>query len=121
MVKKDLLAATKAKTLAVRDFDAFVPAECISFPLGELASLGARFSSLPATFSVLPQVAGQGRVLYEATFLVAGKLAEAKDGSGFLGEIVGKKGVVGQARFHEVKGATEAAGGVSMIFMVLAK
>lgn len=120
VAKKDFLAVTQAETLAVRDFDTLVPAECISFPLGELASLGSVFSSLPAAFSALPQAAGQGKVLYEATFPVAGKLAKAKDGSGFLGAIVGKKGVVGQARFHEVKGAAEVAGGTSMMFMALA-
>jgi len=118
--RKDFLQITQADSLVVKDFDSLVPAECITFPLAELSSLGAVFSSLPAAFSSVTQAAGQGKVLYEATFPVAGKLAQAKDGSGFLGAIVGKKGVVGQARFHEVKGAAEAASSASMMFMALA-
>lgn len=118
--RKDFLQITQADSLVVKDFESLVPAECITFPLAELSSLGAVFSSLPAAFSSVTQTAGQGKVLYEATFPVAGKLAQAKDGSGFLGAIVGKKGVVGQARFHEVKGAAEAASSASMMFMALA-
>ena len=119
-IKKDFLQLTQANDLVVKDIDSLVPAECITFPLTDLASLGTVFSSLPTAFSSVAQAAGNGKVLYEATFPVAGKLAEAKDGSGFLGAIVGKKGVVGQARFHEVKGVAEAAGGASMMFMALA-
>ena len=119
-IRKEFLQVTQANDLIVRDIDSLIPADCITFPLADLASLGTVFSSLPAAFSSAAQAAGKGKVLYEATFPVAGKLAEAKDGSGFLGAIVGKKGVVGQARFHEVKGAVEAAGGTSMMFMALA-
>ena len=116
-IKKGFLQLTQANDLVVKDIDSLVPAECITFPF---AALGTVFSSWPTAFSSVVQAAGNGKVLYEATFPVAGKLAEAKDGSGFLGAIVGKKGVVGQARFHEVKGTAEAAGGASMMFMALA-
>ena len=119
-IKKDFLQLTQANDLVVKNIDSLAPSECVTFPLADLASLGTVFSSLPTAFSSVAQAAGNGKVLYEATFPVAGKLAEAKDGSGFLGAIVGKKGVVGQARFHEVKGAAEAAGGASMMFMALA-
>ena len=119
-IRKEFLQVTQANDLIVKDIDSLIPADCITFPLADLASLGTVFSSLPAAFSSAAQAAGKGKVLYEATFPVAGKLAEAKDGSGFLGAIVGKKGIVGQARFHEVKGAAEAAGGTSMMFMALA-
>lgn len=119
-IKKDFLQLTQANDLVVKNNESLAPSECVTFPLADLASLGTVFSSLPTAFSSVAQAAGNGKVLYEATFPVAGKLAEAKDGSGFLGAIVGKKGVVGQARFHEVKGAAEAAGGASMMFMALA-
>ena len=119
-IKKDFLQLTQANDLVVKNIDSLAPSECVTFPLADLASLGTVFSSLPTAFSSVAQAAGNGKVLYEATFPVAGKLAEAKDGSGFLGAIVGKKGVVGQARFHEVKGAAETAGGASMMFMALA-
>ena len=118
-IKKDFLQLTQANDLVVKNNESLAPSECVTFPLADLASLGTVFSSLPTAFSSVAQAAGNGKVLYEATFPVAGKLAEAKDGSGFLGAIVGKKGVVGQARFHEVKGAAEAAGGASMMFMAL--
>ncbi|MEE0264338.1 MAG: hypothetical protein UD936_01820, partial [Acutalibacteraceae bacterium] len=97
---KNFLAATNAETLNVSDFENKQLENYTSFTFGELAGLGAVFSNLPAAFSSVVQAAKGPRVLYEATFPVAGKLAQAKDGSGFLGTILGKKGFAGQARFN---------------------
>lgn len=118
--KKEFLQLTQADTLVVKDVNSFLPDEYVSFPLGELSSLGALFSSLPAAFSSLAQTNNSGKVLYLATFPVAGKLAAAKDGSGLLGTIVNENGVAGQARFHEVKDLAKATSGVSIMFMALA-
>lgn len=119
--KKDFLQITQAETLTIREFDDKLLDNSISFPLGEMASLGALFSALPNAFSTIVQANNSGKVLYEAIFPVAGKLAQAKDGSGALGAIVQKgKGVVGQARFKEVQGVAQGAAGTSMMFMALA-
>lgn len=118
--KKEFLQITQAEALAIRDFDDFFPDKYVSFPLDEFKSLGVAFSSLAAAFLSVSQGNGQGKVLYEATFPVAGKLAKAKDGSGLLGTIVNKRGIAGQARFHEVESVTHTAGNASMLFMALA-
>ena len=50
---KNFLAATSAETLSVCDFDEKQLDNCIAFTLGELASLGAVFSTLPTAFHQL--------------------------------------------------------------------
>lgn len=119
---KNFLAATNAETLNVSDFENKQLENYTSFTFGELAGLGAVFSNLPAAFSSVVQAAKGPRVLYEATFPVAGKLAQAKDGSGFLGTILGKKGFAGQARFNPVTvGSTaQVATSISTMFMAVA-
>ena len=88
MVKmKEFINATHAETLSVRQLDKLVPESYIEFPLGELFSLGAVFSSLPSAFASLTKSTTHGNVLYEATFPVPGRLAESKDG-GLLGTII---------------------------------
>lgn len=120
MVKmKEFIKATHAETLSVRQLDELVPESYIEFPLGELFSLGAVFSSLPSAFASLTKSTTHGNVLYEATFPVPGRLAESKDG-GLLGTIINRKGIAGQARFHEVQGAARNASTISMMFMALA-
>lgn len=121
--KKEFLQITQAESLAVRDFDNNIVTDSISFPLGELASLGALFAALPNAFSNVVQANGIGK-LYEAIYPVGCHLAHEKGGTNFLGALVKDgKGVVGQARFKEVQGvaqgATQAAG-ASMMFMALA-
>lgn len=115
---KEFLDITNAESLAIKEFEDFAPDKSVVFPLGDLASLGAMFSSLPIAFSNIAQTAGKSKVLYEAIFPVAGKLAQ-KDGYN-LGTIIGEKGIVGQARFKAVGTATKSASGVSMMFMALA-
>lgn len=121
--KKDFLQITQAETLAIRDFDSNVLDNSISFPLGELASLGALFAALPNAFANVVQANGVGK-LYEAIYPAGCHLAQEKGGVNFLGAIVKDgKGVVGQARFKEVQGAAQGAtqaAGVSMMFMALA-
>ncbi len=112
--KKEFLRLTQADTLVVKNFDSFLPSEYVSFPLGELSSLGTLFSSLPKAFSTVEK----GKTLYEATFPVAGNLAKAKDGSGLLGTIINDKGIAGQARFHEVKTIASVAD-PTLMFMAL--
>lgn len=81
ITKKEFLQVTQAETLTVREFESQFLAECISFPIADLATLGTAFSALPSAFTSVAKAAKGGKVLYEATFPVAGKLAKAKDGS----------------------------------------
>ena len=119
---KNFLAATNAETLSVCDFDEKQLDNCTAFTLGELASLGAVFSTLPTAFSSVTQASKGTRVLYEATFPVAGKLAQAKDGSGFLGTIINGKGIAGQARFNPVTvgNTAQVASSAATMFMAVA-
>lgn len=119
---KNFLAVTNAETLSICDFEYKQLDNCTSFTFGELASLGAVFGNFPNAFSSVVQATKGPKVLYEATFPVAGKLAQAKDGRGFLGTILGKSGIVGQARFNPVTVGTTAqvASSTATMFMAVA-
>lgn len=79
-------------------------------PFAELATLGAGLSKLPEAARTITQTVstGSGEALYRCVFPegVSGTLAQAKDGSGYLGAIM-DDGVAGQARWIPVQpGAT---------------
>lgn len=117
---KNFLAATNAETLSVCDFDEKQLDNCTAFTLGELASLGAVFSTLPTAFSSVVQASKGTRVLYEAVFPVVGKLAE-KDGFK-LGTIMNNNKIVGQARFNPVTvgNTAQVASSAATMFMAVA-
>jgi len=84
------------------DDNTFDLVEYNKVPLAEIATLGAGFASIPVSLRTVTQtvkVAGEG--LYRADLHgLAGSLAMAKDGSGYLGAVVKKgEGLLGQARF----------------------
>lgn len=80
-------------------------------PFHQLDSLGGAFAVAAAEIikaaKNIPAESGEG--LYRCVFPegVSGALAKAKDGSGFLGAIL-DNGIVGQARWLPVEGATAA-------------
>ena len=112
-----LINETGMQVCSAKDFKT---ENCIAFPVADLAAVGGVFSGIAAGLSSLPTAAKATEKLYRASFPVAGKLAKAKDGSGFLGTIINKKGLAGQARFHEVKDVASATASVSTIFIAMA-
>lgn len=118
---KDFLAITNAESLAVCDFDEFSVDEKITFPLRELASLGAMFSSLPAAFSAVAQTAGKSKVLYEAIYSTGiGSKLLIKNGITYGNIVNGKGTIVDRVAFKQVGNTAQAASSVSMMFMALA-
>ena len=72
-------------------------------PLSRLTALGMGFEPAAAA---LRQVTSHGEATsgyYKVTIPKGTHLAECKDGSGFLGSVIGKHGVEGQARLHPVQ------------------
>ena len=91
------------------DDNSFDLVEYNKVPLAEIATLGAGFASIPASMRTITQtvkVAGEG--LYRADLHgLAGSLAMAKDGSGYLGAVVKEgEGLLGQARFLKAEELT---------------
>lgn len=86
------------------NFDRVVLAKnSTAFPIADIASLGAGLSSMAPIFRTISQTvetAGADN-LYRCVFPngVTGKLASFKDGSGYLGTIVGNNGSLAQARW----------------------
>lgn len=72
-------------------------------PIANIASLGAGFSSIAPFFHTVTQTIETANTsnLYQCIFPngVSGTLAQFKDGSGNMGTIIDKNGIVGQARW----------------------
>ncbi|MCR4683084.1 MAG: hypothetical protein K5647_07075 [Clostridiales bacterium] len=118
--KHSLMKSIGAESLEIKKYDEIITPDTITFPVADIASLGTAFSGLSAVFSVLSKATQATGDLYEAIFPVDGGLAKAKDGSGYLGTIINKDGIAGQARFRKVGHAADVSGGVSTIFMAAA-
>ena len=92
----------------------------MKMPLSELSGLGLSFGPLKSAFEQITKtgVANGGSGLYRATLPKGAgrKLAEFKDGSGFLGSVVDESGLVGQARFNPVSVPLDP----TMLFMAAA-
>lgn len=116
--KNELMEVLNADSLKVMNFDDVITKDSISFPLADLAALGASFSSIASIIALTGKGASDGK-LYKAFLTTPGTLAK-KDGMN-LGAVVQKgKGVVSQARFKEVGTAAKTASSASMICMAIA-
>ena len=76
------------------------------YKIDDLSTLGSGFAIVANELSKTAKSAPSGKVLYRCVFQkgVTGHLAEFKDGSGYIGAIVNKTGLAGQARWIPVKG-----------------
>lgn len=97
---------------AVAQLD-LIPAENVSeeetqtytkIPWARVAAMGTAFASMAGVFrTVTVENVINGAGLFRPVSMgPSGWLAQAKDGSGFLGTIVNQSGIVGQARWQEV-------------------
>ena len=76
------------------------------YKIDDLSTLGSGFAIVANELSNTAKHALSGKDLYRCVFQkgVTGHLAEFKDGSGYIGAIVNKTGLAGQARWIPVKG-----------------
>ena len=115
--KNELMEVLNADSLKVMNFDDVITKDSISFPLADLAALGASFSSIASIIALTGKGASDGK-LYKAFLTTPGTLAK-KDGMN-LGAVQKGKGVVSQSRFKEVGTAAKTASSASMICMAIA-
>lgn len=121
LVLKEFLDITDAESLAIKEFKDFTPEKSVVFPLGDLASLGAMFSSLPAAFSAVAQTTGKSKVLYEAIYSTGiGNKLSIKNGITYGNIVNGKGTIVDRVAFKQVGNTAQAASSASMMFMALA-
>lgn len=98
---------------------AIVPAEDVTedeaksytkIPWANVAAMGAAFASMSDAFRTITiETAFDASGLYKPHSVGAsGWLAQAKDGSGYLGTIVNENGIAGQARWREAESLTSS-------------
>ena len=87
-------------------------------PVAKVSAMGAAFSPLVTTLQAVSSAAG-GEGLYQVSFNgVTGALAQASDGTGYLGTVM-NNGIVGQARLTPVSQSV-AAFNPATVFMAAA-
>lgn len=99
--KNEILKAMTATELAPVDFDNEIRVQPYSkIPLSRLTALGTGFKPV---VTAIQQVTSHGKAVsgyYKVTIPKGTQLAQFKDGTGFLGTVVGDHGIAGQARLQ---------------------
>lgn len=89
------------------------------YPVTGILAMGSAFGS---SINTVIQAASENGNVYKCVFPngVTGTLAQAKDGSGALGTIIGENGIAGQARWVKADQAGSMMASAASVFMAIA-